>query len=103
MRFFQVTSALAYLVFLAAGVAGAQQIPLSELAKGRLKSATAEVTTHEGSPALKLNPKGEKDAGYAPGGPLVILDKARFKDGAIDVDVAGAPAKGAPEGARGFI
>jgi hypothetical protein len=34
---------------------------------------------------------------------LVLLDDVRFKDGAIDVDVAGAPAKGAPEDARGFI
>jgi hypothetical protein len=52
---------------------------------------------------LKLNPKNAKDAGYAPGGPLLLLDNVRFKDGAIDVDVAGAPAKGAPEDARGFI
>jgi hypothetical protein len=86
-----------------AHVGEAQQISLSELAKAKVKSATAEVTTHEGSPALQLNPKGPKDTGYAPGGPLVLLDKVQFKNGAIDVDVAGAPAKGAPEDARGFI
>jgi hypothetical protein len=103
MRFFRRIDAVACLIFLAADVAGAQQIPLAALAKARLKSATAEVTTYDGSPALKLNPMGPKDAGYAPGGPLVILDKIRFRDGSIDVDVAGAPAKGAPEDARGFI
>jgi hypothetical protein len=95
--------AVACLIFFAADVAGAQQIPLATLAKAKLKSATAEVTTHDGSPALKLNPKTPKDAGYATGGPLVILDGIRFRNGAIDVEVAGAPAKGAPDDARGFI
>ncbi len=103
MRLFRARGAAVCLVCLSVCVASAQQIPLSELAKAKLKSATAEVTTHDGSPALKLNPKGPKDAGYASGGPLVILDKIRFRNGAIDVDVSGAPAKGAPEDARGFI
>lgn len=83
--------------------ASAQQVSLSELTKGKLRSSTAKVTTYQGSQALQLIPKGQKDAGYAPGGPLAILNDVRFKDGAIDVDVAGAPAKGAPEDARGFI
>jgi hypothetical protein len=96
-------SALACLAFLAADRCEAQQISLATLAKSKVKSATAMVTTYGGSPALKLNPKNAKDAGYAPGGPLVLLDSVRFKDGAIDVDVACAPAKGAPEDARGFI
>lgn len=103
MRFFRVMSAVTCLVFVVAEIAGAQQISLATLAKSKVKSATAVVTTYEGSPALKLNPKNAKDTGYAPGGPLVVLDNVRFKDGAIDVDVAGAPAKGAPEDARGFI
>jgi hypothetical protein len=96
-------SALACLAFLAADRCEAQQISLATLAKSKVKSATAMVTTYGGSPALTLNPKGAKDAGYSPGGPLVLLDGVRFKDGAIDVDVAGAPTKGAPEDARGFI
>jgi hypothetical protein len=103
MRLFRGMSAMVCLVFVVAFPAGAQPISLSELAKARLKSATAELTTHDGFAALALHPKGPKDAGYAPGGPMVILDKVRFKNGAIDVDVAGAPAKGAPEDARGFI
>ena len=94
---------MACLVLFAAEVAVAQQISLATLAKSKVKTATATVTTHDGSPALKLNPKGQKDEGYAPGGPLVIVDKVQFRNGAIDVDVAGAPAKGAPEDARGFI
>jgi hypothetical protein len=103
MRVFIVMSAVVCLSFSSASEASAQQISLATLAKAKVRSATATVTTHDGSPALKLNSKGAKDAGYAPGGPLVFLDNVRFKDGAIDVDVAGAPAKGAPEDARGFI
>ena len=91
------------LVFLATSVVGAEETSLEKLAKNKMKSATATVTTYGGSPALKLNPKLPQDAGYAPGGPIVFLNDVRVKDGAIDVDVAGAPAKGAPEDARGFI
>ena len=81
----------------------AQQIPLSELSQSKFKSATAEVTTYHGSPALKLIPKKQTDPGFVPGGPLVILNNVHFRNGEIDVDVAGAPAKGADESARGFI
>jgi len=83
--------------------ANAQQIPLSELSKSKLKSATVTVTTYLGSSALKFIPKGPTDPGYAAGGPLAILNNIRFRNGAIDVDVSGAPAKGAPADARGFI
>ena len=103
MHFFRRMRVVVCLALLAAEVAGAQQISLTTLEKAKAKSATATVATHEGSPALKLNPKGAKDAGYAPGGPVVFLNDVRVKDGAIDVDVAGAPAKGAPADARGFI
>ena len=103
MRFFRGMNLSACLIFLFAAMAGAQQISLETLSKSKVKSATATVITHEGSPALKLNPRSPKDAGYAPGGPLMLLDGVRFKDGSVDVDVAGAPAKGAPEDARGFI
>ncbi len=81
----------------------AQQISLSALSKSKLKSATAIVTTYRGSAALKLIPKDPKDPGYAPGGPLAILNDVHFRNGVIDVDVSGAPAKGADESARGFI
>ena len=70
----------------------AQQIPLSELSQSKFRSATAALTTYHGSAALKLIPKNPKDPGYVPGGPLVILNNDRFRNGAIDVDVAGLPA-----------
>jgi hypothetical protein len=81
----------------------AQQIPLSELSRAKLKSATATVTTYRGSAAFKLIPKDPKAPGYAAGGPLAILNNIRFRNGVIEVDVSGAPAKGADESARGFI
>jgi hypothetical protein len=34
---------------------------------------------------------------------LAIVKNLTFHDGTIDLDVSGAPAKGAPESARGFI
>ena len=81
----------------------AQQIPFSGLVHSRLKSATAVVTTYRGSPAFKLVPIDPKAPGYAAGGPMAILDSVHFHNGSIDVDVAGSPAKGADESARGFI
>lgn len=81
----------------------AQQIPLSDLAHAKLKNATALVTTYHGSPAFKLVPIDPKSPGYAARGPMAILNDVHFRNGEIDVDVAGAPAKGANESARGFI
>jgi len=81
----------------------AQQISLSDLSHSKLKSATAAVTPYHGSPALKLIPMDPKAPGYAGGGPMVILNDVHFRNGTIDVDVAGSPAKGADESARGFI
>jgi hypothetical protein len=80
-----------------------QQIPLSALAQSKLRNATASLTTYRGSAAFKLIPIDPKAPGYTPGGPLAIVNDIHFRNGAIDVDVAGAPAKGADESARGFI
>jgi hypothetical protein len=105
MRSFFLASAAAFLVggVMSSQVLDAQQVSLSVLSKSKLKSATAIVTTYRGSAALKLIPKDPKAPGYVPGGPLAILNDVHFKNGVIDVDVSGAPAKGADESARGFI
>ena len=81
----------------------AQQISLAELSHARLRSSTLALTNYHGSPALQLIAKDKKAPGYLSGGPQVILDGVHFRNGAIDVDVAGAPAKGADDTARGFI
>jgi len=93
----------ACLMFLGTLISAAQQIPLSDLAKAQTKSSTAVLTTHDGSPAITLHPKHKSDPGYAPGGPILFLNDSHFHNGAIDVDVSGTPAAGAPEDARGFI
>ena len=80
-----------------------QQISLDQLKRSQLRSATAAITTYRGSPALQLLPLDPKAPGYAGGGPLAILKDIHFRNGSIDVDVAGSPAKGADESARGFI
>jgi len=88
---------------IAAPALHAQQISLPDLTKAKLKSSTAAITTYRGSQAFKLIPEDPNAPGYAPGGPLAILDNIHFHNGAIEVDVAGQPAKGAEESARGFI
>jgi len=68
----------------------------SEVLNGR-----ASITDYRGRRAVKLIPAPEmlgKDADL-----LAILAGSRFKDGTIDVDVAGAPRPGAAADARGFI
>lgn len=42
-------------------------------------------------------------SGEQPLDPLLLLPVDGFKDGVIEAEVAGLPAAGAPEGARGFI
>lgn len=81
----------------------AQQPSLSNLTKGHARSSTAILTTHDGARALTLIPKHKTDPGYAPGGPMLFLDNTRLHNGAIDIDVSGTPAPGAPADARGFI
>jgi hypothetical protein len=103
MRWSRTSAATAFLLCLGTLLSTAQQPSLSDLAKGRTKSSTAVVTTHDGSPALKLIPKHSPDAGYVPGGPILFLNDTRFHNGAIDIDVSGTPAPGAPADARGFI
>jgi hypothetical protein len=76
----------------------AEQIPLTSTSRLELKNAQAEVTTHHGLQALKLT---EKDPG--PGEAFAIVKDLTFRNGTIDVEVSGAPAKGAPDFARGFI
>jgi hypothetical protein len=95
--------ALALALSFAALILPAQEISLTELTKAKLKSSTAEIINYQDSQAFRLIPKDPKALGYMPGGPLALLDNIHFHNGAIDVDVAGQPAKGADESARGFI
>ncbi len=61
----------------------------------------AEPVTYRERRAAHLVPSPEAENGD--GDMMAILTGPDFKDGTIEVDVAGAPRKGAPEDARGFI
>jgi hypothetical protein len=81
--------------FLIAGASYAQDLEPSKLV---LRNLSAEATVYDGSKAIKLTetPGTTADA-------IAILKGVTFRDGSIEMDMAGAPAKGANEGARGFI
>lgn len=68
----------------------------SQVLNGRVS-----VVDYRGRRAVKLTPS--RDASATAEDMLAILGGKDFKDGTIDVDVAGAPLPGASEGARGFI
>jgi hypothetical protein len=75
-----------------------QETPLLDVTRLELKSTRAEVSSYRGSPAIKLEIQaGEASDGYA------VIKGTRFHNGTISLNVAGTPAKGAPESARGFI
>ena len=86
-----------------AGVlAGARGRTQSELPKiAETVNASSQVVTYRGVQAVKLVPTPEaegKDLGM-----FALLEGPDFKNGTIEIQVAGAPRPGASEGARGFI
>lgn len=75
--------------------------PLESTDGLRLHNVNAEVVTHQGGKGLRLTLSEE--AKRQPVEQLAILKDLSFGDGVIEVEVAGAPAPDAPEGARGFV
>jgi hypothetical protein len=63
------------------------------------KSVSIAQTTFKGRSAIRVSaaPDAANAASYA------VVKDAVFRDGTIEVDLAGQPAAGAGEGARGFI
>lgn len=61
-----------------------------------LKNARAAAVQYRESAAVKLESVTEGDG-------LAVMKGSRFHNGSIELDVAGAPGKGAVEAARGFI
>jgi pimeloyl-ACP methyl ester carboxylesterase len=76
----------------------AEEIPLTDPSRLELKGAHAETTAYHGLAALRVT---EAEAG--PGEAFAVVRNLTFHNGAIDVDVSGAPLKTAGEQARGFI
>jgi len=80
--------------------APAIKLPLDSLSGLDTVAGKSEIATYNGRRALHLiaTPDlGDDDA------MLAIVTSSDFKDGTIEVDVAGVPRVGADQGARGFI
>jgi hypothetical protein len=75
--------------------------PLAAQTVGQLdgKNVSIAQTTFKGRSAVRVNaaPDAENGASYA------VVKDSSFRDGTIEVDLAGQPAAGAGGGARGFI
>jgi hypothetical protein len=107
MRNTRFTLAFIALFLLFANAHGQQnKLPNSQLrldsADGlELVNAKAEFVTYRGQSAIHLIPLPGHESGDD--GMLAILPGSDFKDGTIEVEVAGTPRPGAPTDARGFI
>lgn len=79
----------------------AQAISLDSPDQLKLVNVKAETVTFKGRKALRVHDAAQ--AGTGDEGRLVVLPNTDFQDGVIEVDLAGEPGPGAPEGARGFV
>ena len=82
-------------------VVQAQTVSLASPDQLKLANVKAETVTFKGRKALRVRDAAPPEVGDE--GRLVILPKIDFQDGVIEVDLAGEPAPGAGEGARGFV
>lgn len=89
------------LAVLAAAANGQQKTCHLNSADGLdLINAKAEATDYRSRHAVRLVPvdhKVDSDSMFA------VLPDSNFKNGSIEVDIAGAPRKGTPQDSRGFI
>jgi hypothetical protein len=88
--------------------AHAQTIPLDSTGGLQPHGVKIQEATYKGREALRVTSSAESDAAWksnpsGTGGGIVLIPKALFHDGTIDVDVAGMPQANAPADARGFV
>src|SRR5580693_9374492 len=76
----------------------ADEIPLTDLTRLDLRNAHAEATIYRGVAAVRIT---EDKTG--PAEALAVIKNLAFHNGAIDLEVSGAPSKAADGQARGFI
>lgn len=76
-------------------------LPLSAQSIAQLDphNVTLSATTYQGRSAIRVlaSPGAANASSYA------VIKESRFRNGTLEVDLAGKPAEGAGEGARGFI
>jgi len=105
-------------VFPTPSAAQTQTFALDSLQGLKLVNVKAEAVTYKGRKAIRIVGTQTRAQGARPtgagrppagarrpgGGPaLAVVEGADFQDGVIQIDLAGKPAAGAPEAARGFI
>lgn len=87
--------------------AQARQFPLTSTAGLRLNYVFADAVTYNGKQGIRLvaDTTALRVANLDPGEAetLAVIDGIAFSSGVIEAEIAGAPAPGAPEGARGFV
>jgi hypothetical protein len=103
IRFAMITLALA--AGLVPEIAGSQarRYALESAAGLRLANVSATSVTHQGKKGLRLQFAPTAATGQPHPPLLVRIDDLEFGDGVIEAEIAGAPAPGAGEGARGFV
>jgi len=94
----------------ASASAQATQYPLTSTSGLRLHNVTAQPVTYKGKRGLRvvvdtarLRERAATAAGQPAASLLALIDGVEFSSGVIEAEIAGAPAPGAPEGARGFV
>lgn len=82
----------------AIGGAAAERGPSLSIADLEVRGVRVESVEHEGRRATRLTeaPGNRGDA-------IAIVKGTDFKDGTLEIELAGRPAAGAPEGSRGFV
>lgn len=90
------------------GLAQRRHYPLDSLEGLRLVHAKAEPATLEGKKGLRVVEtmavqSSQPGAPRVTGESLVVVEGVEFGDGVIEAEIAGVPAPGAPETARGFV
>jgi hypothetical protein len=99
------------LVIPAIGISQTREFSLEAPSGLRLNSVSAEPVVMKGKKGLKLSVSAESQKQFeaatpeqrATMQPLAIVEGLEFSNGVIEAEMAGEPAPGAPEGARGFV
>ena len=87
------------------------RFPLESLDGLRLHNVTAAPVTHEGRRGVRImiaedtrrRPEQLPREDRSPRETLALVEGTDFSDGVIEAEIAGAPAAGTAEGARGFV
>jgi hypothetical protein len=77
-----------------------QNVALGNLEGLRLHNVSAEVSVHDNRSALHVTDTGNEGVGEDK---LVIIDGLQFRDGIIELSLAGSPGSSAVAAARGFV